>query len=95
MDAEIHKGSQEYVLRRRITSLSFLDSPLTLHPNQLSDPTSPPCYRHFTDAKHCKLQEYTTEYSLFIGPDYWKLPPIDNVQGSPEMDENMEQRNEG
>ena len=39
--AEIHKGSREYVLRRRITSLSFLDSPLTLDPNQPSDSTSP------------------------------------------------------
>ncbi|KIM86240.1 hypothetical protein PILCRDRAFT_86496 [Piloderma croceum F 1598] len=92
--AEIHKGSREYVLRRRITSLSFLDSPLTLDPNQPSDPTSPPRYRRFTDAERRKLQEYTTEYSSFIGPDYWKLPPIDNAQGSPETDENTEQRNE-
>jgi hypothetical protein len=93
--AEIHKGSREYVLRRRITSLSFLDSPLTLDPNQPSDPTSPPRYRRFTDAERHKLREYTLKYSSFIGPDYWKLPPIDNAQGSPETDENTEQRNEG
>lgn len=93
--AEIHKGSREYVLRRRITSLSFLDSPLTLDPNQPFDPTSPPRYRRFTDAERRKLREYTAEYSSFIGPDYWKLPPIDNAQGSPETDENTEQRNEG
>ena len=92
--AEIHKGSREYVLRRRMTSLSFLDSPLTLDPNHPSDPTFPPHYRRFTDAERCKLREYTKEYSSFIGPDYWKLPPIDNVQGSPETDENTEQRSE-
>lgn len=75
-----------------MTHLSFLDS---LDPNQPSDPTSPPRYRRFTDAERRKLlQEYTTQYSSFIG-DYWKPPPINNAQGSPEMDENTEQRNEG
>lgn len=66
-----------------MTSMSYLDSPLT-SPEDPPWPSLPRRYRSFTDAERRKLQEYGEEYARFVGPDYWKLPPVESVQNDAE-----------